>query len=103
PNTGVFLYGLYAAGLGRMPRYNEFETDHALIANQKTEVEATRLALANAFVDRAEFKRKYPAGMKPAEFVDSILTVVAQSAGVDLGSERSLLISLLDDGANGRA
>lgn len=103
PNTGVFLYGLYAAGLGRLPRYNEFETDHALITNQKGELEATRLALASAFVDRAEFKRKFPATMKPAEFVDSILTLLAQSSGVDLGSERSMLISLLDDAANGRA
>jgi len=103
PNTGVFLYGLYAAGLGRLPRYNEFESDHALVASQKTELEATRMALANAFVDRVEFKRKYPATMKPAEFVDSILTSLAQSSGVDLGSERATLISLLDDAANGRA
>jgi len=103
PNTGVFLYGLYAAGLGRQPRYNEFETDHALIANQKGELEATRMALTNAFVERVEFKRKFPATMKPAEFVDSILTLLAQSSGVDLGSERGLLISLLDDAANGRA
>jgi len=103
PSTGVFLYGLYAAGLGRLPRYNEFESDHALITNQKTELEATRMALANAFVERVEFKRKYPATMKPAEFVDSILTLLAQSSGVDLGSERATLISLLDDAANGRA
>lgn len=103
PNTGVFLYGLYAAGLGRLPRYNEFETDHALIVSQKTELEATRMALANAFVERVEFKRKYPATMKPAEFVDSILTSLAQSSGVDFGSERATLISLLDDAANGRA
>jgi hypothetical protein len=103
PNTGVFLYGLYAAGLGRLPRYNEFETDHALITSQKGELEATRMSLANAFVDRVEFKRRFPATMKPAEFVDSILTLLAQSSGVDLGSERSMLISLLDDAANGRA
>ena len=103
PSTGVFLYGLYAAGLGRLPRYNEFESDHALITNQKSELEATRMALANAFVERVEFKRKYPATMKPAEFVDSILTLLAQSSGVDLGSERATLMSLLDDAANGRA
>jgi len=103
PNTGVFLYGLYAAGLGRLPRYSEFETDHALITSQKAELEATRLALASAFVDRVEFKRRFPVTMKPAEFVDSILTSLAQSSGVDLGSERSTLISLLDDAANGRA
>jgi hypothetical protein len=103
PNTGLFLYGLYAAGLGRLPRYNEFETDHALMASQKTELEATRMTLANAFVERVEFKRRYPATMKPAEFVDSILTVLAQTSGVDLGLERTTLISLLDDVANGRA
>jgi hypothetical protein len=61
------------------------------------------MALANAFVERAEFKRKYPVTMKAAEFVDSLLATIVQSTGVDLGSERGLLIGLLDDGANGRA
>ena len=103
PGTGVFLYGLYSTGLGRLPRYTEFESDRATIASQKSEVEATRLALAAAFVERPEFKRRYPATMKPAEFVDSLLTILAQGAGVDLGPERSLLIGLLDDSANGRA
>ena len=102
PSTGVFLYGLYATGLGRQPRYAELETDRALL-NQKNELEAVRLALASAFVERAEFKRRYPATMKPAEFVDSLMATIAQTTGVDLASERSLLIGLLDDSANGRA
>ncbi len=103
PGTGVFLYGLYSTGLSRLPRYSEFESDRATIASQKSELEATRIALAASFVERPEFKRKYPATMKPAEFVDSLLTILAQGTGVDLGSERSLLIGLLDDSANGRA
>ena len=41
--------------------------------------------------------------MKPAEFVDSILSSLVQSTGVDFSAERSLLIGLLDDSANGRA
>ena len=41
--------------------------------------------------------------MKPAEFVDSLISSLVQSTGIDLGSERSLLIGLLDDTANGRA
>src|ERR1044071_8585404 len=86
PATGVFLYGLYSAGLGRLPRFAELETDRALVLNQKGELETVRMALASAFVERPEFKRKYPATMKPAEFVDSILAVVAQSSGVDLGA-----------------
>ena len=103
PSTGVFLYGLYSAGLGRQPRYAELETDRAVVLNQKSELEAVRLALANAFVERAEFKRKYPATMKPSEFVDSLLATIVQTTGVDLASERSLLIGLLDDTSNGRA
>jgi hypothetical protein len=103
PATGVFLYGLYSTGLGRQPRYAELETDRAVILAQKSELEAVRLALASAFVDRAEFKRKYPATMKPSEFVDSLLATIVQTTGVDLSSERSLLIGLLDDPANGRA
>jgi hypothetical protein len=103
PATGVFLYGLYSAGLGRMPRASELETDRAVILNQKGELEAIRTALASAFVDRPEFKRKYPATMKPAEFVDSLLATIVQTTGIDLGSERSQLISLLNDAANGRA
>ena len=103
PGTGVFLYGLYSTALGRLPKYAEFESDRSTLANQKSELEATRMALASAFVERPEFKRKYPATMKSAEFVDSMLTLLTQSTGVDLGSERSLLIGLLDDSANGRA
>ena len=101
--TGVFLYGLYSTGLGRLPRYTEFESDRATIASQKGELGATRMAVGSAFVERPEFKRKFPATMKPAEFVDSLLATLAQGAGIDLGSERSLLIGLLDDTTNGRA
>lgn len=103
PATGVFLYGLYSASFGRSPRFVEFESDRAAIAIQKGELEAVRMALAHAFVERPEFKRKYPATMKPAEFVDTILALTAQTTGLDFASERSLLIGLLDDGANGRA
>jgi len=103
PATGVFLYALYSTGLGRQPRYAELEIDRALILNQKSELEAVRMALASAFVDRAEFKRKFPATMRPAEFVDSLLATTVQTTGVDLASERGLLIGLLDDAANGRA
>ena len=103
PSTGVFLYGLYSSAFGRLPRFMELETDRAVMMNQKGELEAVRLALASAFVERAEFKRKFPATMKTAEFVDSLVTTLAQTSGVDFSSDRSLLISLLDDAANGRA
>ncbi len=103
PTTGLFLYGLYSTGLGRFPQLTELETHRGSISGQKLELETLRLSLAQAFVEKPEFKRKYPATMKPVEFVDSLLTTLAQANGVDLSSERSLLISLLDDAANGRA
>ena len=103
PATGVFLYGLYSAAFARSPRFAEFESDRAAVVNQKLEVEALRMALANAFVERPEFKRRFPATMKAAEFVDTLLISIAQSTGIDFGSERNLLIGLLDDGGNGRA
>ncbi len=103
PATGVFLYGLYSAALGRAPRFAEFESDRVAVVNPKSEIEAVRMALASAFVERPEFKRRFPATMKPAEFVDTLLVSIAQSTGIDFGSERGLLIGLLDDGVNGRA
>src|ERR1700752_944994 len=103
PATGVFLYGLYSTALGRLPKFTELESDRALIMNQKGELEAVRMALATAFVERPEFKRKFPATMKPSEFVDSIVATLAQTSGVDFGSERSLLIGFLDDPGHGPA
>jgi len=103
PSTGVFLYGLYSATLGRMPKLSEFETDRAAIANHKGELESARLALANAFIERLEFRQKFPATMSPAEFVDTLISSLVQKSGVDLGSERSALITFLEEGTNGRA
>lgn len=102
PATGVFLYGLYSTTLGRSPRLSEYETDRAAISNHKGDVDAVRLALANAFVERQEFKQKFPATMRGAEFVDTLIASLVQKTGVDLSNERSALIALVDDPANGR-
>ena len=101
--TSIFLNGLYTSGFGRRPKFAEFESDRAALLNHSAEVERSRLAFLLAFVQRADFKRRYPATMKPAEFVDAILLSVTQNAGVDLSSERSNLIALVDDAAASRA
>lgn len=101
--NGVFLNGLYTAGFGRRPKFAEFESDRAALANHGTQVEFSGVAFLVAFVQRAEFKRRYPATMKPAEFVDAILLSVVQNTGVDLSSERNELMALVDDTAFGRA
>jgi hypothetical protein len=101
--TGVFLNGLYTAGFGRRPKFAEFESDRAALLNHSTEVERSRLAFLLAFVQRAAFQRRYPATMKPAEFVDAILLTLVQNSGIDLSSERINLIALVNDTAAGRA
>ncbi len=96
PTTGVFLYGLYSAGLGRRPRFAEFESDRSAIVNRGDELESSRMALALAFVRRPEFERRYAANIKASEFVDSIISSINQTSGVDLAAERGALIELFN-------
>lgn len=97
----AFLNALYTAAFGRRPKFAEVETDRAALARAKDEAERGRMAFLQSFVQRAEFKRRYPATMKPAEFVDAMLLSLVQNAGVDLAAERAVLIHLADS-TNGR-
>ena len=102
PATGVFLHGLYTAGLGRRPKFAEFESDRAALAAQNGDVERSRMTFLLNFVQRPEFKRRHAATMKASEFVDSVLQSLAQTASVDLLEERAALIAVVDESA-GRA
>jgi hypothetical protein len=61
------------------------------------------MAFLLSFVQRPEFKRRHAATMKSPEFVDAVLSSLAQSTGVDLTDERAALITLADESAAGRA
>ena len=103
PSSALFLNSLYSSALGRRPRLTEFETDRAALMSDTEDQERARLALLTAFVQRPEFKRKYPATMKSAEFVDAVLATVTQTSGVDLTADKDALVALLDDPNAGRA
>jgi hypothetical protein len=103
PSSALFLNSLYSSSLGRRPRLTEFESDRALLINDTEDQGRARTALVTAFVQRSEFKRKYPATMKPAEFVDAILATVAQTSGVDLTVDKGSLVALFEDPNAGRA
>ena len=103
PAMGGFLHGLYTAGLGRRPKFTEFEIDRAALASQNGEVDFNRMAFIHAFVQRPEFKRRYAAAMKSSDFVDAVLVSVMQNSSVDLASMRTELIALADDPVAGRA
>ena len=97
-DNAAFLNSLYTAAFGRRPKFAEFETDRAALAQAKDDSRAVFIA---AFVQRTDFKKRYAATTKAQEFVDAVLLSLAQNAGVDLGAERAELIDLAD-GANGR-
>jgi hypothetical protein len=101
--TGLFLHDLYVAGLGRRPRFAEYETDRATVANFNSEIEDSRIALALAFVQRADFQRRYPTTLKPAEFVDQLLANAGQRSNPDIKAERPALLGLFDAMNSGRA
>ena len=103
PATAAFLNGLYTAGLGRRPKFVEFESDKNALLNQGAELERARMSFVLAFVQRAEFKRRYPATMKAGDFVDAVLLWVVQNTGVDLSADRTDLILLADEPTAGRA
>lgn len=103
PAMAAFLNGLYTAGFGRRPKFAEFESDKPALLNQGADVERARMSFMLAFVQRAEFKRRYPATMKAAEFVDAVLLSVVQNTGVDLSADRTELIVVADEPAAGRA
>jgi hypothetical protein len=102
-SSAVFVSGVYASAFGRRPRLAEFESDRAALINENENQEHLRLAFAGAFVQRQEFKRKYPATMKSSEFVDSIISAASHATGVDLAAERTNLIALVEDPNAGRA
>ena len=103
PSSALFLNSLYSSSLGRRPRLTEFESDRTALMSDTEDQERARTALVTAFVQRPEFKRKYPATMKPAEFVDAVLATVTHTSGVDLTADKDALVALLEDPNAGRA
>ena len=58
-------------------------------------------ALANAFVLRPDFLTKYSASLDGPGFVDAVLATIKNDIGVDLISQRTALINLLNSGGRG--
>lgn len=115
--TGAYVYRLYRAAFGndqpspnpdtgnpsetkKIPAYDVFMQDRARVvagANQAQE----QLDLANAFVQRAQFLARYPAGLSGTEYVDALLTRLKNDSGADLTSQRPALIDLFTQGGRG--
>jgi len=95
--TGSFLYDAYAAALGRKPFSLNIRTTAA--TGRRRESGHSEDRVCPGFVQRAEFTAKYQANTTAASFVDALLQSV-QSAGVNLSSERSNLITAYNNAGN---
>lgn len=100
--TGTFINAMYQVGLGRRPKFSEFQNDRDSIVRDD-DIEANKLALAVAFVDRPEFERKYARMEKAEQFVDALVAAINQISGVNLTSEKHSLVGLYDGTNVGRA
>lgn len=92
--SAFFVYRLYRGALGRQPRYREFIQDRARVVGG-AQLEASRTALAEDFVMRDEFMRRYPASLTNTQFVNALF----DSAGLTpFTTERQAQITVLNNG-----
>ena len=86
----------------KFPSYAVFNQDRARVdASSPTALTQSQLALANAFVQRAEFLAKYSAGLNGPDFVNAVLATLSSASGVDLTSRSGTLNSLYNQGGRG--
>lgn len=81
--TGSFIYRFYKASFGRPPSYSEFVRDRSKVVGG-VNLEASKQAFAEEWVQRPEFVSKYPAHLTSTQFVDALLRTASQSSGVEL-------------------
>jgi hypothetical protein len=95
---GSFVYRLYKGGLGRRPTFAEFSQDRALLDGAN--LEASKQALALAFVQRNAFVQKFAGQTTAATFVDALIASILQASNVNLSSQRTAIIDRYNQGTN---
>jgi len=72
---GYYVYRFYSASFGRKPNYEEFIPDVAKVSGFLTEAEkeANKVAFANEFVQRADFKARYDSQTTPTAYVNALI------------------------------
>ena len=78
--------------------YGEFSTDRQHVIGGPN-LDASKAAFADAFVQRAEFAQKYRADTTADSFVDALLQTLRDATNVDLSSQRGNLISRYNSAA----
>jgi len=89
-DTGGFVYRFYKASYGQRPTFEQFMMDRSSVVGG-TNLEASKLLFAEAWVQRPEFIAKYPSNLTGAQFIASLLATVQQNSGIDLSSQSAAL------------
>ena len=97
--TAFFLHRFLKAGLGLRPTYQQFTLDRNTLQSG-ADLEASKQAYAEAFVQQQEFKVKYGVTSTCPAFTDALLQNVSRNSGVDLTARRSDLINECNTYAN---
>ncbi|MDX6694270.1 MAG: hypothetical protein QOF02_1873 [Blastocatellia bacterium] len=97
--TGFFLHRFIKAALGLRPTYLQFTLDRNTLQNS-ADLEASKQAYAEAFVQQQNFKAKYGVNSTCPAFTDALLQNVGQNSGVDMTARRSELINECNTYAN---
>ncbi|HEY0003371.1 MAG TPA: DUF4214 domain-containing protein [Pyrinomonadaceae bacterium] len=69
--TGYYVYRLYKAALARRPIFDEFNADRQKVV-AGSNLDASKQALADEFVNRSAFLNEYPATMAAELYVDKL-------------------------------
>jgi hypothetical protein len=91
-NTGSYVYCLYKASYGQRPTYAQFMPDRSRLVDG-SDLNLSKLAFAEVWVQRPEFIAKYPLNLSGTKFIDSLLQTAQDSSGVDLSAQRPILIN----------
>lgn len=97
--TGFFIYRMYQAPLCRKPTFAEFLADRDTLTVGPN-LEASKQAFAQGFVQRSEFIQKYPLVLARDGFIDALLNSVRGCSGPDLNSLRASLVSEYNSSTN---
>ena len=95
--TGYLVLRLYQTVWGRLPTYKEFNAD---VAEIKSAGPQGKLALVERWANSDEFRRRYPASLSPAEFVDGLFRAAQVTPAP---AERADLIGGVERGTTTRA
>jgi hypothetical protein len=96
--TGAYVYHFYKGSLGRQPGFAEFGLDRSGVVGGQN-LDASKTAFAEGWVQRQEFVQKYPTSLANDKFVDALLATMKGGDGVDLTGQRSTYINALDSGS----